>query len=338
MRARLMSVPLALAVTAGLALPAATSGGSPAPSAGDVPRLTDARPIRVEGARLISMSPDGRWIAAARPAIGYQRGQLCVVDIETLLDRACADLSELGAGLRLEDVAWSPDSAHLAFSERTFVTYEDGDLWVMDAATGDLTNVDDDGFAGDVPILDPEGDAPTVTLPVNPAFSPDGSTLAFSRTVLERGEAPDGARERAGRRWPRDRAAHDERGAGCGLLRHRLGPGRRVAVRLTPVAGSRRRWATASGPWPRTAARRGCWWAGTRTGTGPRSSTYRPMGRGCCSRTPRSSGRSRDRQPAYAVADTTHGTPQPLLPLDTGRRPRARAWRGPGSRPIRGGC
>jgi dipeptidyl aminopeptidase/acylaminoacyl peptidase len=110
-----------------------------------------------------------------------------VVDIETALDRACADLSVLDAGLHLEDVTWSPDSSRLAFSERTFQTFLDGDLWVMDAETGALTNVDDDGFEGTVPILRPEPDQTLVSMPVNPAFSPDSTMLAFSRGIIENG-------------------------------------------------------------------------------------------------------------------------------------------------------
>jgi hypothetical protein len=182
--ARSPLIPLSLVAMAGLALPAAAVGASPAPSpAGAVPRLVELREITVEDARLLSMSPDGTMLAAVRPAVGFQRGQLCTIDLATLTDRACAELGGLDVGIRLEDVTWSPDSSHLAFTGNAFQTFVDGDLWVMDAATGALTTLDDDGFAGSIPFGEPEGSPVVVSLPANPAFSPDGSTIAFSRTT-----------------------------------------------------------------------------------------------------------------------------------------------------------
>ncbi len=151
--------------------------------------LTEQRAIEIPDSRIISLSPDGKWIAAAKPASGYQRGQLCVYDVVTLAERSCGDLSGLEAGLRIEDVTWSPDGSRLAFAEQGFVLLRDGDLWVMNAATGEITNVDDDGFSGNVIglISDEETEQP-VSLPVGPAFSPDGRTIAFSRSVVQSGE------------------------------------------------------------------------------------------------------------------------------------------------------
>jgi Tol biopolymer transport system component len=134
------------------------------------------------------MSPDGRRLAAAKPAMGYQRRELCVYAVATRAEQACADLAVLEAGLRIEDVVWSPDSSRLAFAEQTFVVLRDGDLWVMDVATGTLTNVDDDGFGGErLPSFGGEASEATISLPVNPAFSPDGRSLAFSRTIIRAG-------------------------------------------------------------------------------------------------------------------------------------------------------
>ena len=151
--------------------------------------VTEQRVIEIPDSRIISMSPDGKWIAAAKPAGGYSRGQLCVYDVVTVAERSCGDLSKLEAGLRIEDVTWSPDGSRLAFSEEGFKLLRDGDLWVMDAATGALTNIDDDGFSGNLfRALTSEPTAKPISLPVNPAFSPDGRTIAFSRSVLRAGE------------------------------------------------------------------------------------------------------------------------------------------------------
>jgi hypothetical protein len=175
------------AAAPGAGTPPATPGASPAPAAAAPPiSLASTRTITIPGTRLISMSPDGRWLVGSRPIAGGQHGQLCVFDVVTLAERSCADLSVLDAGLRLEDVAWSPDGSHLAFSERAFQVFLDGDLWLMDDATGTLTNLLDDGFRGKLPIMGGSSDA-TVSVPVNPAFSPDGRTIAFSRSIIENG-------------------------------------------------------------------------------------------------------------------------------------------------------
>ena len=152
-------------------------------------RVAQQRAIEVPDTRLISLSPDGRWLAAAKPAGAYGRGQLCVYAVDGLAEQACGDLSVLDAGLRLEDVVWSPDGTRLAFAEDTFKFFRDGDLWVMDAATGAIDNVGDDGFAGeDLPIFGDDPSDATIYLDVNPAWTPDGRSLAFSRTTLRDGE------------------------------------------------------------------------------------------------------------------------------------------------------
>jgi Tol biopolymer transport system component len=139
------------------------------------------RTLEVPGTRLISMSPDGRSIAGVVPKSGYYHGQLCVYDAVTLAQRSCADLSGLDAGLRLADVTWSPDSRQLAFGEEAFRFFNDGDLWLMDAATGALTNLEDDHYRGTF-FLKPV--AGTVTVPSSPTFTPDGRSVTYSRSTF----------------------------------------------------------------------------------------------------------------------------------------------------------
>jgi Tol biopolymer transport system component len=147
-------------------------------------RLVDARRIELPGVRIISMSPEGASIAGVRPAVGYARGELCTFEVATLDERACASVADLGSTLRLEDVTWSPDGSSLAFTANAFQTLRDGDLWLMDAATGEVTNLDDDGFEGTLPFADDTTDA-MVTVDVAPAFTPDGRSVSFSRSTFQ---------------------------------------------------------------------------------------------------------------------------------------------------------
>jgi Tol biopolymer transport system component len=128
------------------------------------------------GRRIISMSPDG-----AALAVWDQSGdadQLCIVEVATLRDRVCGDLSPLDAGLRDADVVWSPDSSKLAFGENSFIYLIDGDLWVMDAQSGELTNIADDGYSGDFPFG--EDTAEPFSFDILPAWRPDGEAIAYS--------------------------------------------------------------------------------------------------------------------------------------------------------------
>ncbi len=149
-------------------------------------RLADARRIELPGTRILSMSPDGSSIAAVRPAVGYARGELCAFDVATLAERACASVADLGSTLRIEDVTWSPDGALLAYAANAFQTFRDGDLWLMDVATGEVRNLDDDGFEGSLPFGQ---DAPgqSITVDVAPTFTPDGRFVTFSRSTFQGG-------------------------------------------------------------------------------------------------------------------------------------------------------
>jgi hypothetical protein len=132
--------------------------------------------VEIERMRPIGLSPDGRWLAYT----DFGMRQLCVAEAETLALHLCADLEILESRLRIEDVAWSPDSTRLALAEESFVYYFDGDLWVLDVASGDLANVADDGYSGSVP-LEPEGGA-SLAFAVAPAWFPDSTGISYSRS------------------------------------------------------------------------------------------------------------------------------------------------------------
>src|SRR5262245_39100027 len=106
-------IPLVLLVLA-LAVPAIDAvAGQETPSAGIT--VAEQRGIEIPDTRIISLSPDGTAIVAGKPSTGVDH--LCTYDVATLTERACADLSVLDSGLRIEDVVWSPDGSKVAFSE-----------------------------------------------------------------------------------------------------------------------------------------------------------------------------------------------------------------------------
>ena len=149
---------------------------------GGVPVGGPVRSVELPEGRAVSMSPDGHYLAAAVPP----QESLCVYEVATMAEVSCADLSVLNTGLRVEDVVWSPDSTRLAFSEQTFITFKDGDLWIMDAATGVLTNLTDDHYDGAILFLQDDADDVEFFADVAPAWTPDSQYITFSRSL--RGE------------------------------------------------------------------------------------------------------------------------------------------------------
>ena len=162
--------------------------------------------ISVPNGEIVGVSPDGRWLLAEHPLppeggdVGIIRAfqsdtddgpdqpdpdepKLCVYAFDSLVPRSCTapDVLEDGPGrLVVDDVSWAPDGSSLVFSEGSPVTGRDGDLWSLDAASGTLANLTDDGFAGNLPFG--EQTATPVFVDTQPAFSPDGASIAFVRS------------------------------------------------------------------------------------------------------------------------------------------------------------
>jgi dipeptidyl aminopeptidase/acylaminoacyl peptidase len=133
--------------------------------------------------RVADLSPDGKWILT-----WDIDASLCVYDAATLKQRVCGDTKSKGIHVNADDLVWSPDSTRIAVAESAFKTVLDGDLWVMDAATGKLTDLTDDGFTG---VFAPFGAGAKAKLQgksvyedVLPAWSPDGKSIAFSRSSV----------------------------------------------------------------------------------------------------------------------------------------------------------
>jgi Tol biopolymer transport system component len=145
-------------------------------SAGEL-RVTAQREVEIENARLLSLSPDGQWLAA-------QTGpdQLCFYQAQTLQEKSCASL-ERELNPSLQSVTWSPDGSRIALTDEVFRYMIDSDLWVIKVESGEMDNLTDDGAVGG--FLNQAQEAPKAVLDAVPAWSPDGKKLTFTRSVYD---------------------------------------------------------------------------------------------------------------------------------------------------------
>lgn len=176
------SKPLALfiAIMLGSVLaPAAAGQATPEAS----PEASSAQHyVAGERARLLELSPDGTMVAGIN-----DDDLLCTFAVPSGDEIACTDVVDKDISVDFESIAWAPDSSTFTFSEPAFAYFIDSDIWRFDAQSGELTNLTDDGYAGKVPLFGEDLTDKTVYLDVSPAWSPDGKTIAFSRSVIEPG-------------------------------------------------------------------------------------------------------------------------------------------------------
>ena len=186
---RLVAVAIAgFALSAGVLPIGAHQDGNATPPATPAPTAVRAADLRVAEQSALAIpgdilapSPDGRLLAGTSDD---DRGTLCVYEVSAS-DQPSVCLDREAAGITSFDyrsIVWSPDSTRLAFTENFAVTSEASHIWVMDAASGAATNVSGAGD-GDV-VASPGTDAETLRFDVFPAWSPDGSEIAFGRGVL----------------------------------------------------------------------------------------------------------------------------------------------------------
>ncbi|MGH2558736.1 MAG: TolB family protein, partial [Thermomicrobiales bacterium] len=180
---RNLTIGLTMLLAVVAVLPAAAQEATPATGA------SAQNTIEMPETRIVALSPDGTLLVAGNTADGRPR-QLCVYEVATLTELACGDLDGRKISIWLDSVVWSPDSTKIAFTEDAFRTLRDGDLWMMDAATGEITNLTDDGSEGRLPILGDDEEPSDVPIHVDvlPAWAPDSRAIAFSRSPIIGGE------------------------------------------------------------------------------------------------------------------------------------------------------
>jgi Tol biopolymer transport system component len=163
---------LILAVLTLSACSAIGNRNAPPPVSAAALHVREQRPITIDGARILSLSPDGKWLAAEK------QDAMCVYATATLAEQHCATLAD--ARIDLPGIAWSPDSTRIALTEDVYGYLEESDVWIFDVATGALTNLTDDGATGNGLRRTPAESQPYFDM--RPAWSPDGKTLLFART------------------------------------------------------------------------------------------------------------------------------------------------------------
>jgi len=141
----------------------------------DRPELvtTDVSSLRVTGEReqiemfSASLSPDGKTLLYSG-----QDGT-CVRGVDGS-NEYCLDVD---TDLFADSAGWSPDSGKIALVDAFPIGFEP-DLWVLDVASGELTNLTDDGVETDRSMAEVPAGA---DVDVYPSWSADGKQIRFVR-------------------------------------------------------------------------------------------------------------------------------------------------------------
>ena len=109
----------------------------------DSPPVDDLGVVEVEELDLPQgdafLSPDGERIAT------YASDELCIYSAEGDEERCLGEELSLDAA----SIRWSPDSSQLVYTENFYKYFLEPDVWVLDAESGEPTNLTDDGVAAD---------------------------------------------------------------------------------------------------------------------------------------------------------------------------------------------
>ncbi len=134
-------------------------------------KVSAQRDLKIDNTRIISLSPDGKWLAALRDR------SACIIAVDTLADKQCAEVKT--GSLDSRSITWSPDSRRIAFTEDLPRYMFESDIWTLAIDSGQLTDLTPDNVSGGVLQLPKDSAA---TLDTMPGWSPDGQTLIFSRS------------------------------------------------------------------------------------------------------------------------------------------------------------
>jgi Tol biopolymer transport system component len=143
-----------------------------------------------ERTRLLELSPSGEFVAGIN-----DDEELCTFAVPSGDEIACADVQQQNISVDFESISWAPDSSAFAFTVPAFAYFIDGDIWRFEAQSGELTNLTDDNFEGGLPLTGDLEAGQIINVDVAPAWSPDGKTIAFSRSIVTAETGLDGPNE-----------------------------------------------------------------------------------------------------------------------------------------------
>lgn len=145
--------------------------------------VVNKQAIEIEGADILSMSPNGKWFVV----VGEE---FCIYSVSMLTEHLCFPFSDDPPfsrrwdwlrGLKL--VHWSPQGTRIAFSAGV----DNSDLWVLEVESGTLTNLteealDNNGVDAERPLFYDR----------YPNWTADGQALVFTRAYGENDEQING--------------------------------------------------------------------------------------------------------------------------------------------------
>lgn len=125
------------------------------------------------------LSPDGGRF------IYFNRGDLCIYTLQGVSERCTefASYTRLHGPIAPDTLYWSTDSKWVTFTTNALQLFLDSDIWVLNAATGVLTNITDDGMS-DIGLF---SDQPGSNVDLWPRWLPDGRII-FLRYSVNQGE------------------------------------------------------------------------------------------------------------------------------------------------------
>lgn len=167
--APLIAIALFLSAPATYAQP----GHNPQATPADTPGWTVTGTQEVPGAfGPFVLSPDGSRVFAQDP---YDFSRFCIVPVGIGEER-CDSIGYANAlAIDPSSITWAPDSSAVAFALNVTMLGIDPDILVIDAVTGVIANLTDDG---DTRILD------GLPYDITPSWSRDGTSITFQRSTI----------------------------------------------------------------------------------------------------------------------------------------------------------
>lgn len=153
----------------------------------DTPVVTMAVPLAIpnDASPRIFPAPDGSAVAYERAVRlnGHRDYYMCILEATPGSEPFCSLIpQQTPRGFEPDPnstyfpISWSPDGTSIAVVGQPFLTQTDTDLLIYERSSDTWRNLTDDQYTGDLPA--------DTTLEIQPAWSPDGLTIAAEQITL----------------------------------------------------------------------------------------------------------------------------------------------------------